>query len=81
MKAVRSGLHSITVQTELAAKRFRFAHSASPAVSDARHNPHAFELLQRDIQRVADYFTRYGVVADAQALALELWQPYMGRDY
>ncbi|MCA9962583.1 MAG: hypothetical protein KC423_00010 [Anaerolineales bacterium] len=52
-----------------------------PQMIEARHNPHAFELLQRDIQRVADYFTRYGVVADAQALALELWQPYMGRDY
>lgn len=52
-----------------------------PQMVEARHNPHALELLQRDIQRVADYFARYGVAADAQALALELWQPYMGRDF
>ena len=52
-----------------------------PQMIEARHNPHAFELLQRDIQRVADYFARYGVAADAQAMALELWQPYMGRDF
>ena len=52
-----------------------------PQMIEARHNPHAFELLQRDIQRVADYFARYGVAADAQELALGLWQPYMGRDF
>ncbi|MEZ4515113.1 MAG: RIO1 family regulatory kinase/ATPase [Chloroflexota bacterium] len=52
-----------------------------PQMVEARHNPHAFDLLQRDIQRVADYFARYGVAADAQELALGLWQPYMGRDF
>ncbi|MCB8944874.1 MAG: hypothetical protein H6658_14085 [Ardenticatenaceae bacterium] len=50
-----------------------------PQLVEARHNPHAFELLRRDIQRVCDYFTRFGVAADAQQLTVDLWQPYMGR--
>jgi len=50
-----------------------------PQLVEARHNPHAFELLKRDIQRVCDYFNRFGVAADAHQLTLDLWQPYMGR--
>lgn len=52
-----------------------------PQLVNARTNPHAFELLQRDIQRVCDYFGRFGVEADATALTLELWEPYMGRTF
>lgn len=52
-----------------------------PQMVGARTNPHAFELLQRDIQRVCDYFHQFGVSADATRLALELWEPYMGRSF
>lgn len=52
-----------------------------PQMIEARHNPHAFELLERDIQRVYDYFARFGVETDPHALTVGLWEPYMGRDY
>jgi RIO kinase 1 len=52
-----------------------------PQMVEARINPYAFELLSRDIKRVCDYFGRFGVEADPQELTLDLWQPYMGRDY
>ncbi len=52
-----------------------------PQMVDARHNPHAFELLKRDITRVCDYFGRFGVTADPVDLTLDLWRPYMGRDW
>jgi len=31
----------------------------------------------RDIERVCRYFARYGVEADAQALASDLWRRYL----
>ncbi len=49
-----------------------------PQMVAARHNPHAYELLLRDITRVCDYFARFGVAADPQKLTDELWLPYMG---
>jgi RIO kinase 1 len=49
-----------------------------PQMVEARHNPYAFDLLQRDITRICDYFARYGVAADPVRLTLDLWQPYMG---
>jgi RIO kinase 1 len=49
-----------------------------PQMVEARHNPHAYELLLRDVTRVCDYFNRLGMAADAQALTDELWLPYMG---
>jgi RIO kinase 1 len=49
-----------------------------PQLVDARTNPHALSLLERDITRVCDYFRRFGVKANARELTLNLWQPYMG---
>ena len=49
-----------------------------PQMVDARKNPHAYDLLQRDIARVYAYFARHGVRADVEQLARDLWQPYMG---
>ena len=48
-----------------------------PQVVDARVNPHALELLQRDVTRVCEYFARFGVESDPVQLTLDLWQPYM----
>jgi RIO kinase 1 len=46
---------------------------------DPTHNPEAgFALFQRDIERVCRYFARYGVSANATALAMEIWTRYMG---
>jgi RIO kinase 1 len=49
-----------------------------PQMVDARTNPHAYELLKRDIQRICDYFARFGVKSYPAEMAYELWQPYMG---
>lgn len=49
-----------------------------PQMVDARVNPNAFKLLRRDIARVCSYFARFGVRADAEQLAQDMWLPYMG---
>ncbi|MCA9953635.1 MAG: hypothetical protein KC434_02875 [Anaerolineales bacterium] len=49
-----------------------------PQMVEARHNPHAYELLERDITRVCDYFASYGIETNPIALAHSLWDPYMG---
>lgn len=49
-----------------------------PQMVNARTNPHAFELLQRDVARVCAYFARFNVKADAAAISRDLWLPYMG---
>jgi RIO kinase 1 len=45
-----------------------FPQAVAPA-----ENPDAFDLLGRDIQRLCQYFERYGVRANAGALAQDLW--------
>lgn len=51
-----------------------------PQMVEARHNPHAYELLLRDVTRICDYFAGCGVTdaADPEALTNALWAPYMG---
>ena len=49
-----------------------------PQMVEARHNPHAYELLERDITRVCEYFAGFGLERDPVALAHDLWDPYMG---
>ncbi|HEU5368843.1 MAG TPA: RIO1 family regulatory kinase/ATPase, partial [Ktedonobacterales bacterium] len=45
---------------------------------DPRYNlDDVFDLLARDIARVCRYFARYGVQADAEALAIDLWTRYL----
>src|ERR1051326_6706878 len=45
---------------------------------DPRYNQEdVFDLLARDIARVCRYFARYGVEADAEALAIDLWTRYL----
>ncbi len=50
-----------------------------PQVVDARLNPHALALLERDVRRVCDYFGRFKVKSDPQQIVQMLWTPYMGR--
>lgn len=47
-----------------------------PQAVVALANPHAPKLLQRDIERLCQYFARYGVQADAAALARDLWRRF-----
>lgn len=45
---------------------------------DPRQNPAVFSLLLRDVERVCNYFARYGVSADACELAQEMWNAQVG---
>jgi RIO kinase 1 len=49
-----------------------------PQAVDPLINPRAFELLTRDLQRVCDHFARYGIHANAQEIALEMWKKQFG---
>lgn len=49
-----------------------------PQVIDYRSNPSAHNVLQRDIQRVCDYFATQGLHRDAEAIADHLWNRYAG---
>jgi RIO kinase 1 len=44
-----------------------------PQASDPRFNTNAFRLLLRDIENLARYFARFGVVCDPFALADRYW--------
>lgn len=48
-----------------------------PQLVDARKNPNTQKLLERDIRRVCDYFSRYRVESDPRQLAADLWQQYV----
>jgi len=43
-------------------------------------NPKAFQMFERDITRVGQYFARYGIRADARQLARDLWRRNVRRD-
>lgn len=47
-----------------------------PQVSDVFANPNARAFLERDIRRVCEYFDRYEVRTNWQALADRLWDQY-----
>jgi RIO kinase 1 len=51
-----------------------------PQLVDARKNPNGQLLLERDVQRVCQYFARCGVQADPGQLAEHLWREYMAGD-
>jgi RIO kinase 1 len=44
-----------------------------PQAVDPRRNPEAADLFTRDVERLCQYFTRYGIRQDARALASDLW--------
>jgi len=44
-----------------------------PQVIDAYRNPDAFTLFARDVERLCQYFARYGVATDPSALATQIW--------
>jgi RIO kinase 1 len=47
-----------------------------PQVVEARHNPDARRMFERDLTRLCDYFARYGVRANPARLARDLWQQH-----
>jgi RIO kinase 1 len=47
-----------------------------PQVTDLHANDNAYFILQRDVQRICEYFARQGVPCDAEAVMGELWYLY-----
>jgi len=52
-----------------------------PQAVNADKNPNSYMLLQRDIENVCRYFARYGIDANASAIAGELWGRYMRDEF
>ena len=48
-----------------------------PQAVDPRTNPHALELLRRDVANLCRYFGRFGVRADATRIADGLWRRFL----
>lgn len=48
-----------------------------PQVVDSLKNDEAYEILERDITRLCDYFNRYRLHADAGAITRQLWRQYV----
>jgi RIO kinase 1 len=51
-----------------------------PQVINSRTNSHAYEILQRDVTRVCEYFTQQGVRCRAAEITDELWNRYVAPD-
>lgn len=51
-----------------------------PQAVVALKNHNAAWLLQRDVQRLCQYFRRFGVEANARALSTDLWTRFMNAD-
>ncbi|MFQ5420882.1 MAG: RIO1 family regulatory kinase/ATPase, partial [Anaerolineae bacterium] len=46
----------------------------------SRVNPDAFDILERDITRVCDYFRRFGITNDPRDITDDLWWRYTEND-
>jgi RIO kinase 1 len=51
-----------------------------PQVVDPLLNAQGFKLLARDLERLCQYFARYGLKVNSAALASELWDRYLSGD-
>lgn len=47
-----------------------------PQAVDPRFNPNAYDLLERDISNLCRYWSRYGVQADPERIAKNLWRRF-----
>jgi RIO kinase 1 len=47
-----------------------------PQAVDPRSNRNAFTLLQRDVRNICQYFQRYSIRRDAEAITRSLWRRY-----
>jgi RIO kinase 1 len=51
-----------------------------PQAVDPRKNRHAHALLERDVERVCEFFGRFGVRQNAHRLAADLWTSWTFAD-
>jgi len=49
-----------------------------PQVVDPLFNPNGYILLERDVERICQYFSRYKIVADHVKIAASLWDDILG---
>ena len=48
-----------------------------PQAFDPVHNPDAYALFARDVERLCQYVARYGIQTDPHALARDIWTRYL----
>jgi RIO kinase 1 len=48
-----------------------------PQAFDPVHNPDAYVLFTRDVERLCQYFARYGIQRDARRLTHQIWTRYL----
>jgi RIO kinase 1 len=48
-----------------------------PQVVDPHNNPDAYAIFRRDVERICQYFERWGVTSQPARLARDLWQKYI----
>lgn len=51
-----------------------------PQVVDPLYNSHGYRLLARDLERLCQYFSRYGIRSNPHQLATEMWGRYLRRE-
>ena len=51
-----------------------------PQVVDPRQNQDAYAIFRRDVERICQYFARYGINSQPARLAREMWQKHAERD-
>ncbi len=51
-----------------------------PQAVDARFNPNALGLLERDVENISRHFARFGVQTDARRIVRGLWARYLRSD-
>jgi RIO kinase 1 len=51
-----------------------------PQAVNPYKNPYAYKIFSRDVERVCDYFSQYGIGLNAFGLARDLWREVMGLD-
>jgi len=47
-----------------------------PQAIDPRHNPQAYPIFVRDVERICQYFRSYGINPNVHSLADDLWRRY-----
>ena len=82
MRNIERMLASHRVHADLSAYNVLYWNGAIkiidfPQAVDPRINRHAEALLQRDVERICQYFARHGVATDAPRLSEDLWSRYM----
>jgi RIO kinase 1 len=51
-----------------------------PQIVDPHQNEVAFDIFTRDVTRICEYFSKYGITADGPVVAANLWTRYVTED-